>query len=172
MDMPTEKLSRDEFNRFFARYKAIHYRRCATGYVCKKCGADILEVDAEASIHYADFNNKCSDSGETQSFGLPFCPTCEGVPERTRTCVHLQEFPPGTVFNWQVFLERRRSEELFRKNWSRHLTDVSHLHRHRLDSRHYDLEHCPPQLVLFGSQTPSNFRRGLSTTILIFSVTS
>lgn len=99
MDMPTEKLSRDEFNRFFVRYKKIHYRQGVTGCVCRECGGDILDVGAEVSIHYADFGNKCSDSGEIQSFGLPFCPTCEGMPKKRRTCIHLQEFPPGTIFN-------------------------------------------------------------------------
>lgn len=88
MDAPREGLSRDEFNAAIEGHISRHYKKAGKDFVCSADGAKILQADCAISVHLAMFNNHAG-IGEVIHLPLPYCPTCEGEPKRTRTCIHV-----------------------------------------------------------------------------------
>ena len=88
MEAPTRGLSPNAFFSAVEAHEEAHYEKKGDGYVCKKCGSEILQETCYVSLHDARFGGKCAGSGEVKQIPLPFCPKCEGRPKRTHTCTH------------------------------------------------------------------------------------
>ncbi len=89
MEAPAGKRSREELRAAFERHVAEHYAPKGSGFVCKKDGAEIRQTTLYVSVHAKAFGDMCAGSGEVERLPLPYCPTCEGVPSNTSTCVHV-----------------------------------------------------------------------------------
>ncbi len=88
MNAPPARLSPEAFAEHFNKHAQEHYEADDNGhYKCKKCGARILQTTCYVSIHTTLFSG-CAGSGRCKQVPLPYCPTCEGVPTQTSTCVH------------------------------------------------------------------------------------
>lgn len=89
MEAPVAMLSPKGFWEAIQDFVASHYDvQADKGYKCKKCGAEIKQITCYVSLHDARFRGECAGAGKVEQVSLPYCPVCEGVPQRTFTCVH------------------------------------------------------------------------------------
>ena len=89
MEAPPDSMSVDEFNAHIARERDERYEEIDGVFVCKDCGEKVQSVTCYVSEHAEEFGSSCAGRGGVQNIVLPFCPKCEGQPERTSTCVHM-----------------------------------------------------------------------------------
>jgi len=90
MNAPTGMKSPDDLMEDIKRHTVAHYEPDGqNGFKCKECGAQIQQTTCFVSVHNNQFGNMCAGSGKVKQLPLPYCPSCEGVPTRTSTCVHI-----------------------------------------------------------------------------------
>ena len=78
----------------FAEVIQTHIDCCYTAqdgerYRCKKCSSVIEHVICTVPLHNKVFGAYCIDLGKAIQVSLPYCPECEGPPQRTKTCIHI-----------------------------------------------------------------------------------
>lgn len=64
------------------------YDATETGLACRTCKGKINFAACAVSVHETAPGGICAGFGNVIRFPLPYCPKCEGKPERTATCVH------------------------------------------------------------------------------------
>jgi len=89
MEAPPGKMTQKEFNRFMRQEIESRYEKRENGWFCKKCGAKVQQTACYVSVHEEVFGDTCAGSGKVQKLPLPYCPECEGEPQNTTTCVHV-----------------------------------------------------------------------------------
>jgi hypothetical protein len=95
MNTPEEGLTVEGFNAAIETYLVAQCEKTDEGYRCKKCGSKIMQTTCYASIHSTEFSEVHTGSGEVKRLPLPYCPTCEGKPTETTTCIHEPFFRKG-----------------------------------------------------------------------------
>lgn len=59
-----------------------------SGYYCKECGSQIMQVTCHVSMHMKIFDPACAGGGEVRKINYPFCPKCDGEIEYVTACYH------------------------------------------------------------------------------------
>jgi len=75
----------EEWNRRVAEIEAKvreNYAETEDGFVCKRCGAEILAVE---ELHPKWMEGINGGPGDVLKFYVPYCPNCEPRPEVDRT---------------------------------------------------------------------------------------
>jgi hypothetical protein len=87
MNLPRKRLSIEQFDVAIAKGVKERYNEDPTTkhFTCKKCGGLIVAINCIITIH----RGKECKGGKTRLFRLPTCMKCEGLPNRTTTCVHI-----------------------------------------------------------------------------------
>ena len=94
MDAPEPRLDEAQFLGVIVEHIRIRYDLTPeTTLLCKECGATVEQVVGTLSVHDRIFGDACVGQGQTIPIKLPFCPTCEGPPKRTATCIHIGPEP-------------------------------------------------------------------------------
>lgn len=65
-----------------------HYNESGSGYECRNCGSVIRQMTCHVSVHNSPFKDACVGEGRVVYIQLPYCPDCEGMPQKFRSCVH------------------------------------------------------------------------------------
>lgn len=91
MDAPPEKLSSDGFSNAIMTHIEHYYQPEGDGkLVCRQCGGEIQQTTCYASVHDTLFTAICTGPGNVLQIPLPYCPACEGKPEKVYTCIHFE----------------------------------------------------------------------------------
>lgn len=72
----------------FMKDKEAGFTQTEDGWICKTCGATIMQTTLYVSVHEKDFGG-CAGSGKVQTVPFPYCPACDGEPKMVRGCVHV-----------------------------------------------------------------------------------
>ncbi len=99
MEAPRKGLSQEDLNEAVRIHCRQMYEEAQTGWICKGCGAEVQFTPCHVSVHCTPPGGMCSGFGNVEKFPLPYCPSCEGMPASTSTCVHIgshRKLRPGS----------------------------------------------------------------------------
>jgi len=89
MEAPPKGMSAAAFNEFMKGEIESRYEQRDGQWVCKTCGGTVQQTTCYVSEHASEFGETHAGDGEVRRIALPYCPSCEGVPQNTSTCVHM-----------------------------------------------------------------------------------
>ncbi len=87
MEPPASRQTRAMFMAVINAHVQKRYNQLGTECECKKCGSVIKQAPCHVSVHNNSLK-ECAGSGKVIYIPLPYCPVCEGLPQKLRSCVH------------------------------------------------------------------------------------
>jgi hypothetical protein len=87
MEPPEKRKTEEDFDAAVSAHLAAKCMLVDEVWYCKECKDKIDAATCYVSVHTVLFDT-CAGGGEVRQKLLPYCPTCEGAPEKNATCVH------------------------------------------------------------------------------------
>jgi hypothetical protein len=98
MEAPPEGLTREGFIAVIRSYYLGHYRLVGwwpLKWICAECSARIQLATCYATIHPLEIEARYLDGEKIETFSLPYCPNCEGLPKKNITSIHVPREEAG-----------------------------------------------------------------------------